>query len=106
MIGLMYKKQGRTTVRAGSAQEVSMTIAVKQMVRVQPGGLVQVRAPELQPGDMAEVIVLVEKVSAESRAELARRWEALFKEIQALPQAQAITEEEIAAEIAAYRAGK
>jgi hypothetical protein len=31
---------------------------------------------------------------------------ALFKETQALPQAKTITEEEIAAEIAAYRAGK
>lgn len=31
---------------------------------------------------------------------------ALFQESQALPQAQAITEDEIAAEIAAYRAGQ
>lgn len=31
---------------------------------------------------------------------------ALFKETQALPQAQAITEDEIAAEVAAYRAGQ
>jgi len=31
---------------------------------------------------------------------------ALFKATQALPQAKTITEEEIAAEIAAYRAGK
>jgi hypothetical protein len=37
---------------------------------------------------------------------LANELKALFKEIQALPQAQTITEEDIAAEIAAYRASK
>lgn len=82
-----------------------MTIAVKQMVRIQPGGLIQVRAPELQAGEMAEVIVLVEKdpAEAEVRAARVRELVTLFKETQA--EAPAITEEEIAAEIAAYRAG-
>jgi hypothetical protein len=82
-----------------------MTIAVKQMVRIQAGGLIQVRAPELQPGDMAEVIVLVEKdpAEAEVRAARVRELVTLFKETQA--EAPAMTEEEIAAEIAAYRAG-
>ena len=79
--------------------------AIKQVVQVQHGGLIEVRAPELQPGTLVEVIVLVEKTSAEDRADLARRLEALFKEIQSLPGAQTITEEQIAAEIAAYRAG-
>lgn len=37
-------------------------------------------------------------------AEQIQSVKALFKETQALPQAQAITEDEIAAEIAAYRA--
>ncbi len=82
-----------------------MLTAVKQMVQVQPGGLIEVRTPELQPGDMIEVIVLVENASTEDRAELARRLETLFKETQAVPGAQTITEEQIAAEIAAYRAG-
>jgi hypothetical protein len=35
-----------------------------------------------------------------------RLWQAQFKQTQALPQAQTITEEEIADEIAAYRAEK
>jgi hypothetical protein len=82
-----------------------MLIAFRQTVQVQPGGLIEMRAPELQPGDTAEVIVLVEKAPTEDRAELARRLETLFKETQALPEAQTITDEEIATEIAAYRAG-
>jgi len=35
-----------------------------------------------------------------------QEWQALFAETQALPQAQMMTEEEIAAEVAAYRASK
>jgi len=37
-----------------------MVAAIRQQVTVQPGGLVEVRSPELQPGARAEVIVLVE----------------------------------------------
>ena len=46
------------------------------------------------------------KVSASKRKALASEMQALFKEIQSLPQARTITEEEITAEIAAYRASK
>lgn len=40
------------------------------------------------------------------RAERLRQWKQLFKETQALPQVQDITEEDIAKEIEDYRAGK
>jgi hypothetical protein len=74
------------------------------------GGVLQVlqqmKSPVPQPGQ-AEVILLVES-QPENDATPARvhEWEALFKETQSLPQAQSITEEDIAAEIAAYRAEK
>lgn len=53
-----------------------------------------------------EVKIVIVSQSEEERAKLARRWKALFAKTQALPQAKTITEEEIATEIAAYRAGK
>ena len=37
-----------------------MTLAVRTKTIVQPGGLVEVRSPELTPGASAEVIVLVD----------------------------------------------
>jgi hypothetical protein len=49
------------------------------------------------------VIVLVENKPEKSQAQ-AKEWKALFKETQSMPQAKQISEEEIAAEIAAYRA--
>jgi hypothetical protein len=39
-----------------------MVSAIKQTVTVGPGGLIQVRSPQLQAGTRAEVIVLVEIV--------------------------------------------
>ena len=37
-----------------------MTLAVRTKTIVQPGGVVEVRSPELTPGASAEVIVLVD----------------------------------------------
>ena len=54
-------------------------------------------------GQQVKVIIEIED---EGRAERLRQWKQLFKEIQALPQVQGITEEDIAKEIAAYRAEK
>ncbi|PSN14641.1 hypothetical protein C7293_10795 [filamentous cyanobacterium CCT1] len=56
---------------------------------------------ELVEGAKVKVIVL-----PSSQAEQIQAVKALFKETQFLPQAQLITEAEIAAEIAAYRAGQ
>ena len=84
-----------------------MITALRQKVRVRSGGRIEVRFPELEPGVMAEVIVLIEKQpSLSERPARVAEMAALFQTTQALPQAQAISEEEIAAEIAAYRAGK
>jgi hypothetical protein len=37
-----------------------MVTAIKQHVTVKEGGLIEVRSPDLRPGEQAEVIVLVE----------------------------------------------
>lgn len=85
-----------------------MLTAYRKKVIVRPDGSIEIQDSLLKPGTEAEVIVLVESESENAQAIQARlnEWKALFKETQALPQAQTITEEEIAAEIAAYRAGK
>jgi hypothetical protein len=53
------------------------------------------------PGDVVEIVIRKPR-----NQDLADRWRQLMKETQSLPQAQAITEEEIAAEIEAYRSGQ
>jgi len=83
-----------------------MITAYRQKVTVRSDGRIEILEPLFKPGAQAEVIILVENEPESGEALLARvnEWKALFKETQALPQAQTITEEEIAAEIAAYRA--
>jgi hypothetical protein len=85
-----------------------MITAYRKKVTVRSDGRIEILEPILKPGTQAEVIVLVETESESAETILARvnEWKMLFKETQALPQAQVITEEEIAAEIAAYRAEK
>lgn len=82
-----------------------MITAFRKKVTVRPDGRIEIKSMNLKPGTKAEVIVLIESADAD-RKERVRRLKALFKATQSLPQAQTITEEEIAAEIAAYRAGK
>jgi hypothetical protein len=36
-----------------------MVAAIRQQVTVQPGGVIEIRSPELEPGVRAEVIVLI-----------------------------------------------
>jgi len=83
-----------------------MLTAYREKVTVRADGRIEIKSSNLKPGMKAEVIVLVESESAEARKARVKEWKALFKKTQALPQAKTITEEEIAAEIAAYRAGK
>ncbi len=85
-----------------------MLTAYRKKVTVRPDGSIEILDSLLKPGTEAEVILLVESEpdSAVSIQARVNEWKALFKETQALPQAQTITEEEIAAEIAAYRAEK
>jgi len=75
---------------------------------VSKDGKLSIKGLPFRPGAKVEVIVRedVKKVSTSKRKALAGELQTLFKEIQSLPQAKSITEEEIAAEIAAYRASK
>jgi len=43
-----------------------MPTAIKQIVTVQPGGVVEVRSPELREGDQAEVTVVVRQPAGEA----------------------------------------
>jgi len=45
-----------------------MVAAIRQNVTVQPGGLIEVRSPELMPGARAEVIVLLERSASDQAA--------------------------------------
>ncbi len=78
-------------------------IAYKRTVTIQnPRELVLNDLP-FQAGQRVEVVLLAEETTPiPTPADL----QALFREIQALPQARTITDEEIAAEIEAYRAGR
>jgi predicted DNA-binding antitoxin AbrB/MazE fold protein len=70
---------------------------------VSKDGQLSIKGLPFRAGAKVEVVIRKEE---QDRKTLARELKALFKEIQSLPQAQTITEEEIAAEIAAYRASK
>ena len=82
-----------------------MITALRKKVTVRSDGMIEIKSANLKPGAKAEVIVLLEETDAE-RQKRVRRLKALFRTTQALPQAKTITEEVIAAEIEAYRAGK
>ncbi len=56
-----------------------------------------------QPGQRVEVIIWTEN---NERAEISQKVRDLFDQTQAIPGVQEITEEEIAAEIEAYRRGE
>ena len=78
----------------------------RRKATVRADGRIEIKTPNLKPGTRVNITVRVESEpdNAQERAERVRELKALFKETQALPQARTITEEEIAAEIAAYRA--
>ena len=78
-------------------------IAYRQYTTVQESKQIILSDVPFQPGQRVEVVLLAEEERPAARVQELR---ALFKATQALPQAQVITEEEIAAEIAAYRAGR
>ncbi|MEK6284819.1 MAG: hypothetical protein AABO57_03690 [Acidobacteriota bacterium] len=80
-----------------------MTAYKKYVTIKDPKSLVLTDLPFKQ-GQVVEVVVI-----AQDNGELEERvrgLQALLKETQALPQAKAISEDEIAAEIEAYRAGR
>jgi hypothetical protein len=78
-------------------------MAYRQYVTIQDPKQLVLSGLPFRPGQRVEVVMIAEEEQPAARVQELR---ALFKTTQALPQAQAITEEEIAAEIAAYRAGQ
>jgi len=74
---------------------------------VSKDGRLSIKGLPFRPGVRVEVTVSAEaQESAAKRRALMAELKSLFKEIRSLPQAKVITENEIAAEIAAYRASK
>ena len=78
-------------------------IAYRQYTTVQESRQIVLNNLPFQPGQRVEVVLLAEDEPLVSRA---RELRELYQTTQALPQAQAISEDEIAAEIAAYRAAR
>jgi len=78
-------------------------MAYRQYVTVQDPRQIVLSDVPFRAGQRVEVVVIAEEEQPAARVQELR---ALFKITQALPQAQAISEDEIAAEIAAYRAGR
>ena len=78
-------------------------IAVRKYAVVSSSKGVVLSDLPFQPGQRVEVVVIAEEEKTTARLKELRE---LFQTTQALPQARAISEEEIAAEIAAYRASR
>ncbi len=77
--------------------------AYRQYATVQKSRQIILSDLPFQPGQRVEVVMIAEE---EQPATLVRELRELFQATQALPQARAMTEDDIAAEIAAYRAGR
>ena len=78
-------------------------LAYRQYVTVQKSKQIVLSDLPFLPGQRVEVVVIAEDQPAANRV---RELRELFQATQALPQAQALSEDEIAAEIAAYRAAQ
>jgi hypothetical protein len=78
-------------------------LAYRQYARVQPSKQIILSDLPFQPGQRVEIVVIAEDEPPANQVQELRE---LFQVTQALPQAQAISEDDIAAEIAAYRAGQ
>jgi len=78
-------------------------IAYRQYATVQKSKQIVLSDVPFQPGQQVEVVVLAEEGQS---INLVRELREVLQATQELPQAQAISEDEIAAEIAAYRAGR
>ena len=78
-------------------------MAYRQYVTVHDPRQIVLSDVPFRAGQRVEVVMIAEEEQPAARVQELR---ALFKTTQALPQAQAISEDEIAAEIAACRAGR
>jgi len=77
------------------------TQAIRQWVQVQGDGSVALAQTGLRPGQWAEVIVVPDCTS--DRQQLAADWAQLFQQMRALPGADQLDEQAIAAEVDAVR---
>ncbi len=78
-------------------------LAYKKYVTIKDPSKIELTGLPFRPGQRVEVVMIAEDEERETRVEKLR---ALFKKTQALPQAQAISEDVIAEEIEEYRAGR
>jgi predicted DNA-binding antitoxin AbrB/MazE fold protein len=85
----------------GQAELNLMMTYKKNIIIEDPNHLVLSDLP-FKPGEKVKIIILAETLETTSKAE---KLDTLFQKTQALPSSQTITEEEIAAEIDAYRRG-
>ena len=72
-------------------------------ITIHDPGRLELQNLPFRAGQQVKVIVMTEEDDRDDRV---RRWRELFKQTQSLPQAQTLTENEIAAEIHAYREGR
>lgn len=77
--------------------------AVEFQTKIKNG---KIEIPDIYQSGLAEGVQVKVIVLKQSRKQLVQAFKDLLEETHALPQLQDITEEDIAAEIEAYRAGK
>lgn len=78
-------------------------LAYKQYVTIKDPTKIELNGLPFRAGQRVEVVMIAED---DDRAARIEELQALFRSTQALPQAKAITEEMIAEEVEAYRAGR
>ncbi|MBK5274949.1 MAG: hypothetical protein JJE30_07845 [Desulfuromonadales bacterium] len=78
-------------------------LAYKQYVTIKDPAKIELSGLPFRAGQRVEVVMIAED---DDRATRVEELQALFRSTQALPQAKAITEEMIAEEVEAYRAGR
>jgi hypothetical protein len=75
----------------------------KTYVQIDASGRLVLEGLPFPEGSLLEVLVVDQSRQPDERAE---SWRALMRYVQGLPQAKALTDEEIAAEIEAQRSGR
>lgn len=77
--------------------------AYKTYAKVDPAGQVILSGLPFTAGSLVEVLVVNQH---RTPAEREASWASLMRHVQALPSAQTVSDEDIAAEIASYRDGR
>jgi antitoxin ParD1/3/4 len=78
-------------------------LAYRKYVTIKDPAKLELTGLPFRSGQRVEIVMIAEDEERDDRIEALR---ALFKKIQALPQAEAISEDVIAEEIEEYRAGR